>query len=36
VQYMPMGNAAFSGAGRQSRLNLGGQLDFSIGINWPF
>ena len=36
AQYMPMGNATISGGGRQGRLNLGGQLYFSIGINWPF
>jgi len=36
VQYMPMGNATISGGGRQGRLNLGGQLYFSVGINWPF
>jgi hypothetical protein len=36
AQYMPMGDAAFSNGGREGRLNLGGQLYFSIGINWPF
>jgi len=36
AQYMPMGNATISGGGRQGRLNLGGQLSFSVGINWPF
>jgi hypothetical protein len=36
AQYMPMGNATISGGGRSGRLNLGGQLYFSIGINWPF
>jgi hypothetical protein len=36
AQYMPMGNATISGGGREGRLNLGGQLCFSVGINWPF
>lgn len=36
AQYMPMGNAAFNGGGREGQLNLGGQLYFSIGISWPF
>jgi hypothetical protein len=36
AQYMPMGDATISGGGREGRLNLGGQLYFSIGINWPF
>jgi len=36
AQYMPMGDATFSNGGREGRLNLGGQLYFSIGINWPF
>jgi len=36
AQYMPMGDATISGGGREGRLNLGGQLFFSIGINWPF
>jgi len=36
AQYMPMGDAAFNGAGRAGQLNLGGQLNFSIGISWPF
>jgi len=36
AQYMPMDSATFSGAGRESRLNLGGQLYFSFGISWPF
>jgi hypothetical protein len=36
AQYMPMGNATISGGGRQGRLDLGGQLYFSVGINWPF
>ena len=36
VQFMPMSDANFSGAGREGRLNLGGQLYFTIGINWPF
>ena len=36
AQYMPMGSATFSGAGRESQLNLGGQLSFSVGMSWPF
>jgi hypothetical protein len=36
AQYMPMENATFSNGGREGQLNLGGQLYFSIGINWPF
>jgi len=36
VQFMPMSDATFSGAGREGQLNLGGQLYFSIGVNWPF
>ncbi|MGA3282909.1 MAG: hypothetical protein ABSD57_00420 [Verrucomicrobiota bacterium] len=36
VQYSPMSDANFSGAGREGRLNLGGQFYFTIGINWPF
>ena len=36
VQYMSLGNATISGGGRQGRLNLGGQVYISAGINWPF
>jgi hypothetical protein len=36
AQYMPMTDATFSGGGRQGRLNLDGQLYFSVGLNWPF
>ena len=36
AQYMPMGNATISGGGREGRLNLGGQIYISAGINWPF
>jgi hypothetical protein len=36
VQYMPMGDATFSGGGREARLKLGGQVYISAGINWPF
>lgn len=36
VQYMPMQSANISGGGRQARLNLGGQVYLSAGINWPF
>jgi len=35
-QYMPMGNASFSGGGREAQLKLGGQVYISAGINWPF
>jgi hypothetical protein len=36
AQYMPLGSAAISGAGREGKLNLGGQVYVSFGINWPF
>lgn len=36
AQYMPMGDAAISGGGREGQLNLNGQAYFSIGMNWPF
>jgi hypothetical protein len=36
AQYMPMTDATISGGGREGRLNLDGQLYFSVGINWPF
>jgi hypothetical protein len=36
VQYMPLTDATISGGGRAGRLNLNGQLYFTIGINWPF
>jgi hypothetical protein len=36
VQYMSLGDANFSGGGREGRLNLGGQVYISAGINWPF
>jgi hypothetical protein len=36
AQYMPMGDATISGGGREGRLNLGGQIYISAGINWPF
>ena len=36
AQYMPMGDANFNGVGRQGRLNMKGQLYFSVGLNWPF
>jgi len=36
VQYMSLGNATISGGGREGRLNLGGQIYISAGINWPF
>jgi len=36
AQYMPMEDATISGGGRSGQLNLGGQLYFSLGLNWPF
>lgn len=36
VQYMPLGDATIGGGGREGRLNLGGQIYISAGINWPF
>ena len=36
AQYMPMSDATISGGGREGRLNLGGQLYFTIGVSWPF
>ena len=36
AQYMPMSDATIGGGGREGRLKLGGQLYFSVGINWPF
>ena len=36
AQYMPMSDATISGGGREGRLNLGGQLYFSVGVSWPF
>jgi len=36
AQYMPMTDAAISGAGREGDLQLNGQLYISLGINWPF
>jgi hypothetical protein len=36
AQYMPMGEATFSGGGREAHLNLSGSLMFSLGMNWPF
>jgi hypothetical protein len=36
AQYMSMGDATISGGGRVGKLNLGGQLYFTVGINWPF
>ena len=36
AQYMPMGDARFSGGGREAKLKLGGQLYLTVGINWPF
>ncbi len=36
LQYMSLGDATISGNGRVGTLNLGGQVYFSAGINWPF
>jgi hypothetical protein len=36
VQFMPMSDATISGGGRSGQLNLGGQVYFTVGINWPF
>lgn len=36
VQYMPLGDANFSGGGREGQLKLGGQIYISAGINWAF
>jgi hypothetical protein len=36
VQYMSLGNTTISGGGREGRLNLGGQVYITAGINWPF
>jgi hypothetical protein len=36
VQFIPMNSTTISGQGREARLNLGGQVYLSAGINWPF
>jgi len=36
AQYMSMGDASFGGGGREGKLNLGGQIYITAGINWPF
>jgi hypothetical protein len=36
AQYMSLGNATISGGGREGRLNLGGQVYITAGINWSF
>lgn len=36
VQYMPMTGSTLSKNGREARLELGGQLYFSLGVNWIF
>jgi len=36
MQYMPLGETTFSGAGRGASLDLSGAVYFSVGINWPF
>jgi hypothetical protein len=36
AQYMPLGNATFSGGGREAKLNMSGGVYISAGVNWPF
>jgi len=36
AQYMPMSDVTIGGGGREGRLNLGGQLYFTVGVSWPF
>jgi hypothetical protein len=36
AQFMSLGDATISGGGREGRLNLGGQVYITAGINWPF
>ncbi|MBC8097562.1 MAG: hypothetical protein H7Y43_17290 [Akkermansiaceae bacterium] len=36
VQYMPLSDATFSGAGREATLDMTGAVYVSFGINWPF
>ena len=36
AQFMPLGDATFSKGGRSAKLNLGGAVFISAGINWPF
>lgn len=36
VQYMPMSGSTFSNSGREAQLDLGGQVYFSLGVNWIF
>jgi len=36
AQFMPMGDALVSGAGRQARLDLGEGVYLSAGLHWPF
>jgi hypothetical protein len=36
AQFMPLGDATFSGGGREAQLKLGGQVNISAGINWSF
>ena len=36
AQFMPMQDVSISGAGREGKLNLSGQVYFTAGINWPF
>lgn len=36
AQFMPMKDARISGAGREGKLSLGGQVYITAGIEWPF
>jgi len=36
AQFMPMSSATISGGGRMGKLDLGGQVYITAGINWPF
>lgn len=36
AEYAPMGNASFGSNGRNAKLNFGGQVYLTAGINWPF
>ena len=36
AEYMPLGSVSMSQGGRTGKLNLGGQVYISAGINWPF
>jgi len=36
ARFMPLSGATVSGMGREAKLDLGGALQFSVGVNWPF